>query len=186
MNYSGFTTLSKATQQLGLRQRKQLLFGAVPVVDPSVCRIEALYNGEKMGFFTEKAKPEFIIAPILPAVRRNAHGTIGIFSGAQLMVESANLHGYRGFILSNNPDSYDMSTPIFCLAAVKTARAKKAWAGALRKCTQHNSLTNTPIHLYLMCVGMYRTAMSGFSSDFSEASLAWTHGGITSVKCLRC
>lgn len=119
MNYSEFTTLSKATQQLGLKQHKSLLFESPQAIAPSANLTAALEDGAKMGLFTEKAKSEFIIAPVLREVWHNANERISIFSGVPLVVESANLNGYCDFILSNNPDSYEMNTPIFCLVEAK-------------------------------------------------------------------
>lgn len=119
MNFSEFTTLTKATQQLGLIQQKKQLFLHLAPITPSERLVAELSDGEKIGLFTEKAKSEFIIAPILLEVWRNASEKISIFSGVPLVVESVSLNGFCDFILSNNPQSFELATPIFCLVEAK-------------------------------------------------------------------
>lgn len=89
-----------------------------------------LADAEKLGLFTGKAKSEFIIAPILLEVWRRASDKISLFSGAPLVVEQAGLGGFCDFVLSANPQSYELSTPIFCLVEAKN----RTLEGGLGQC----------------------------------------------------
>ena len=69
---------------------------------------------------TEKAKSEFIIAPILLEVRRALGGIVGLFSGVELNVDpSRGLDGVCDFIVSKAPRQFILSAPLVTIVEAK-------------------------------------------------------------------
>ena len=119
MNYSDFTTIAKVQKTFGIIQQKKPLFPLSNPIEPSLRLQEAMQDAQKIAISTEKAKSEFIIAPILIEVWRNAKERVNLFSGVQLWVESVNLNGFCDFIISKNAFTYELQTPILCLVEAK-------------------------------------------------------------------
>ena len=69
---------------------------------------------------TEKARSEFIIAPIFVELRRQADRKISIFSGWELNVDAERgLTGRCDFLVSNSPYQADMEAPIVVAVEAK-------------------------------------------------------------------
>src|SRR5207244_11277878 len=59
---------------------------------------------DALPIYTEKARSEFIIAPVLLELRHSFGGSFGLFSGIEFNVDSARgLNGYCDFILTRLP-----------------------------------------------------------------------------------
>jgi hypothetical protein len=69
---------------------------------------------------TEKAKSEFIIAPILLELRRQLRGVFALFSGIELNVDpSRGLNGVCDFILSGANRQFVLSAPLVTIVEAK-------------------------------------------------------------------
>lgn len=69
---------------------------------------------------TEKARSEFIIAPILLELKRNLPGSFGLFSGVELNVDpEQGLNGVCDFILTKSPLQLIMSAPLVSIVEAK-------------------------------------------------------------------
>jgi len=102
MAYSNFT-LAKVKEDFGLTvDETQNLFADVPGVQPSELLTLTLaeYIPLATAIDTEKARSEFIIAPVLSEVRRQVNYQISLFSGTDFNVDiEKGLQGYCDFIL---------------------------------------------------------------------------------------
>lgn len=77
MAYSDFTTIRQVEKQFGIYQFKKQLFTDIEQVLPSERLLVDLQEAEEMPLFSEKAKSELIIMPILKEIRRK-HRTFSI------------------------------------------------------------------------------------------------------------
>ncbi|GAB4407739.1 MAG: hypothetical protein OHK0039_10330 [Bacteroidia bacterium] len=131
MSYSQFTSIVRFCQQYGLRSDTMgSLFGAVPIEAalPSQRLREDLAEAQTLPLYTEKAKSELILTPILREVRRR-HPQITFFSGFALTVEGEPaLSGNPDFILSARPNIVEIEAPIFCLVESKNKGIDEGYA----------------------------------------------------------
>lgn len=121
MAYSDFS-LSQVKKAFDLTEKSMPLFPNVAVVEPSDWLRETLSYSLKLALSSssEKARSEFIIAPILIELERRNPERLSIYSGENLDVDPE--HGLKGecdFILSKGTVSLTMQTPIISLVEAK-------------------------------------------------------------------
>ena len=100
----------------------QDLFGEVPAVTPSVLLTSWLAYQVPMAeaIGTEKAKSEFIVAPVLSELRQYLKETISLFSGVDFNVDrQAGLTGRCDFIVSASPLQINLRSPILMMVEAK-------------------------------------------------------------------
>jgi hypothetical protein len=69
---------------------------------------------------TEKAKSEFIIAPVLLELRRQEKGKIALFSGLEWEVDAARgLNGYCDFLLTRGGSEHVLRAPFVAVIEAK-------------------------------------------------------------------
>ncbi len=75
----------------------------------------------KMYLGSEKARSEFLIAPVLQAFQRKNADLLSVFSGYEFNIDkSLELNGFCDFILSaNSSNSFFLEAPIFCVVEAK-------------------------------------------------------------------
>ncbi|MBW4448199.1 MAG: hypothetical protein KME38_15370 [Spirirestis rafaelensis WJT71-NPBG6] len=122
MAYSDFT-LVKARNAFGLTlDETRNLFRDVVGVKPSdlLQRVLAENLTLATAINSEKARSEFLIAPILSEVRRQLDYRIGLFSGTEFNVDPAQaLSGFCDFILSASSEQYFISAPVLTVIEAK-------------------------------------------------------------------
>ncbi|MBW4491292.1 MAG: hypothetical protein KME12_26360 [Trichocoleus desertorum ATA4-8-CV12] len=122
MAYSDFT-LAKVQAAFSLTlEEKRDLFADIPPVSPSDRLKLTLEENIPLAIAinSEKARSEFLIAPILSEVRRQLNYEISLFSGVDFNVEpSQGLNGFCDFILSQNREQYYISAPIMTVIEAK-------------------------------------------------------------------
>lgn len=92
-------------------------FASVPI---SPFLLQNLLDAKEEALGTEKAKSEYIIAPVLKELRRNNPNRFSYFSGYRFDVDSKlNLQGFCDFIFSASPHRVDIESPIFCIVEAK-------------------------------------------------------------------
>src|SRR5262245_24848642 len=103
MAYADFT-LETVASTLQVTTREARLFpGLAPVPVPAWLR-DALDRRTPLALLSEKARSEFIVAPILLACRELSGGALAVFSGQGLDVDpDKGLVGACDFILSLAP-----------------------------------------------------------------------------------
>jgi len=103
------------------------LFGAVAEVEPSAFLRTLLqeFLPLALAINTEKARSEFVIAPILADLRMQLEHRISIFSGIDFTVDaSQGLAGFCDFILSRSPEQQFLRSPIAAIVEAKNENIK--------------------------------------------------------------
>jgi hypothetical protein len=119
MAYTDFT-LESAETELGVIARPGVVFpGLQPVAVPPWLR-EMLRRGMQLALVSEKARSEFIVAPILLAVRELSGERIAILSGQRLDVDPARqLQGECDFILALSDPVPRLRAPLVAVVEAK-------------------------------------------------------------------
>ena len=94
------------------------LFPDVPSAEPSELLKAVLKRGIPLAeaISTEKARSEFVLAPILSEVRERLAGRISLFSGVEFNVDPARgLNGECDFLLSRSPLQTVLRAPAFAI-----------------------------------------------------------------------
>lgn len=122
MSYSSFTNLD-LKRQFGVEQiyRTNLFTHIAP---RSVSDLLKTVLSENLNFAlaqgTEKARSEYIIAPVFSELRKQSHETISIFSGWELNVDAAQgLSGFCDFLVSRSPYQSALEAPIVVAVEAK-------------------------------------------------------------------
>ena len=129
MAYSDFT-FAKLSAKFGLEQESISLFTSIAIesIEPTAHLVQDLEEAKEMPIFTEKAKSESIISPIIKEIkRRNKH--ISIFSGYTFNIDAANdLVGAPDFMISMKPKIVELQRPVFCLVESKNKTPEEGFA----------------------------------------------------------
>ena len=127
MAYSDFT-VSRVKRELGVTIAETTgLFAQVKKVEPSELLIAILNRSGRLGRLigTEKAKSEFLIAPILAEVTARLNGQVSLFSGTEFNVDvEKGLLGFCDFMLSQSPEQLDITAPIVTIVEAKNDNLK--------------------------------------------------------------
>lgn len=122
MAYSDFT-LAKTKDTFGLLlSETRNLFRTVPGVQPSDLLGRVLEENLVLAtaINSEKARSEFLIAPVLSEVRRQMNYRISLFSGTEFNVDPAQgLLGFCDFILSASQEQYFITAPVMTIVEAK-------------------------------------------------------------------
>jgi hypothetical protein len=105
-------------QALGLTLAEANLFDGVSAIEPSSEFAGRMRVGVDLALAinTEKARSEFIIAPVLMELRRMLGDGFGLFSGIEFDVDaSRGLNGYCDFILTRSPLQSVLTAPLVAI-----------------------------------------------------------------------
>jgi hypothetical protein len=111
MSFQNFS-FPQVQQDLGLTLDEADLFSHVPAVELRAEFVAALTEGTNLALAvnTEKAKSEFIIAPLLLELRRSTGDRFGLFSGVELAVDPGRgLNGVCDFIITKSSRQFILS-----------------------------------------------------------------------------
>jgi hypothetical protein len=115
-------TFPQVLRDLGLTLSDADLFAAA---SPAAVRSDfaqlIIDNANLAGAInTEKARSEFVIAPVLIELRRMFHGSFGLFSGVELEADaSRGLNGVCDFLITKSPVQHVVTHPILALVEAK-------------------------------------------------------------------
>jgi hypothetical protein len=129
MAYSEFTFLKLFTKY-GIKQKSIHLFAetSIALVNPSSKLVDELKEGQEMPLYSEKAKSEAIIFPIIRELKRH-NPTISVFSGYAFNIEDdKDLNGAPDFMISAKPNIIEPQSPIFCLVESKNKSPEDGFA----------------------------------------------------------
>jgi len=121
MAYRDFT-LDQVITTFNLTEVRHSLFEQVVPIEPSSWLQESLSRGIDIALSsaTEKARSEFIVAPILMEMDKRTVDPFAIYSGRNLDADSVRgLNGECDFILSKGEISYTLRAPILALVEAK-------------------------------------------------------------------
>jgi hypothetical protein len=121
MAYADFT-LERLLTDFNISLSTENLFpNLVPVAVPQRL-IERLEEGQSLALVSEKARSEFIVAPVLLAVRQLADNRLSIYSGQRLDIDlTQGLAGECDFILAETPPFPILRAPIISVVEAKKA-----------------------------------------------------------------
>lgn len=115
-------TFPQVAVDLGLTLLDADLFGSVPgeVVSPEFEASIADGANLASAINTEKARSEFVIAPVLLDLRRRHPGEFTLFSGVELVADAnRGLNGICDFLLAKSPSQHLVSAPILTVVEAK-------------------------------------------------------------------
>lgn len=122
MAYSDFS-LAQAIDQFSLDlYDRPHHFAPVPPINPSDRLRELLQENVPLALAsnTEKARSEWIIAPILVELRRQLAGQISLFSGIDFDIDpSCGLNGRCDFLVARSPELLLLKSPVTVLVEAK-------------------------------------------------------------------
>lgn len=120
MPYSQLSTLSSLKSSFDLNIKEKKLFENIEPISESEYLKEALKRAKHSILFSEKAKSEAIIMPILLEVQELNLDRVKVFSGVRLDVdESRNLNGECDFILARGGVVDVIEKPIISIVEAK-------------------------------------------------------------------
>jgi hypothetical protein len=144
-------TFPEVQQALGLSVAEAELFAGVP---PAPLREEfaaLIRDGADLALAvnTEKARSDFIIAPVLLELRRSLGGSFGLFSGIEFDVDAARgLNGYCDFILTKVPRQMILTAPLIAIVEAKNDNLRTGLGqciAAMVAAQEYNQRTGTPL-----------------------------------------
>jgi hypothetical protein len=121
MAYSDFT-LENVVDQFGIILESGILFDSIQPLEPTSWLKETFIRGEKtaLASSTEKARSEFLVAPILLEIQSQTTSMISIYSGKTLTADTQRgLNGECDFMLGIGPTLPIIQSPIFSLVEAK-------------------------------------------------------------------
>ena len=111
---------------LGLDVKQRIFLHNITSVEASDFLKLTLEINTKRLRNTEKAKSEFIIAPILYEIARKNEDKVSFFSGDNFDVDKdLGLKGFCDFLFAKVPESPVIREPIFCLVEAKNDNLEK-------------------------------------------------------------
>jgi hypothetical protein len=133
VSYSDFS-LREVTRRFELTLEETLdLFALTPEIEPSVWLRESLARSEPLAraIDTEKARSEFLIAPILLEMRVRRGHTVSLFSGIDFPgAPELGLSGICDFIIARSPEQLFLTSPIVVIVEAMSESIK----GGLSQC----------------------------------------------------
>ncbi len=121
MSYKDFDLMS-VKKTFDLTEKTTDLFGEIELVSPGRWLAASLETGIRLSLYSpsEKAKSEFIVAPILIEIHKLNSQQVSLYSGRNLDVDkSLGLNGECDFIFSKGAMSHTIQTPIIGVVEAK-------------------------------------------------------------------
>lgn len=121
MAYNQFT-LTKALTELSLVTEDEDLFSSVATQELPASLLETIEAGRMLALSinTEKAKSEFIIAPLLLHIKSVLKNQISLFSGVDLNVDfERGLNGTCDFIITRAKNQHVLTAPLISIVEAK-------------------------------------------------------------------
>ena len=126
MAYSDFT-FKEVSRRFGLVNLERDYYGTVPELNPSATlqSLMSRYYSLARANSTEKARSEFLIAPILAEIRFHLHEQVSLFSGIDFpAAPDQGLNGVCDFLMSRSPEQQFLTAPIIAVVEAKNENLK--------------------------------------------------------------
>ena len=141
---------------LGLTLAEADLFGSLSAIDLPANFAERMRAGVDLALAinTEKARSEFIIAPVLMELRRLLGDGFGLFSGIEFDVDaSRGLNGYCDFILTRSPLQSVLTAPVVAIVEAKNDNLRTGLGSASPRWWRPGSSTPSRRSLWIRPMG---------------------------------
>ncbi|MBM3225145.1 MAG: hypothetical protein FJZ47_15270 [Candidatus Tectomicrobia bacterium] len=128
MAYSDFTFDELITRfRLQIREERDYFMACAPAPISDLLRQTLQENVPlALDISTEKARSEFIIAPVLCEVRRQLHYRVSLFSGVEFTVNpEQGLCGVCDFLLSLSPLQLTIQAPVIMVVEAKNENMQR-------------------------------------------------------------
>lgn len=130
MSYSDYQTLKELTKKLVITYQVADLFPQIQEVVPSAFLLHSLEIAKSLpSTFSEKARSENLITPILFDVYEHSHQSITIFSGCSLNINEQ-LSGICDYIVAGKSRLLALDSPIVCIVEAKNRSIEEGLAQA--------------------------------------------------------
>jgi hypothetical protein len=127
MSYSDIT-LEIIRSKFGIALAERPLFPNPGRIAPTPWLQTALAKGHGMAMFSEKARNEMIVTPILLTCRELTHDAFYIFSGIRFDVDpERGLKGECDFILGRTPPTPLLTAPLVVIVEAKKQDLEEGW-----------------------------------------------------------
>jgi hypothetical protein len=128
MPYSNFT-LEEVRDKFSLQISSEPFFFDLQPITPSDYLKQALIRSKPFQTTgSEKARSEFIIAPILLELRELRNNSVSIFSGEEFTVDrELGLSGICDFLISQTGNELIIDAPVIALVEAKKGVLKDGW-----------------------------------------------------------
>lgn len=130
MSYSDYQTLKELTKTLAISYQVVNLFPYIKDVAPSNFLLHSLEIAKMLpSTFSEKARSENLITPILFDVYEQTQHSITIFSGCSLNINEQ-LSGVCDYIIAGKSRLLALDSPILCIVEAKNRSIEEGLAQA--------------------------------------------------------
>ncbi len=129
MPYSSFT-IDKVKKEFGLTVITKSFFHSVSPVSPSQWLSDLLHQTVEFAatLGTEKARSEFIIAPLLFELRQSLYPDLALFSGTDFTVDSSvGLNGTCDFLIARSNSEVSIEAPVIVVIEAKKGELNAGW-----------------------------------------------------------
>jgi hypothetical protein len=129
MAYSSFT-VKQVEQQFNLQIITDSFLPVVPPLAPSPYLADLLQRMSSLAAIlgTEKARSEFIIAPLLFELRELLDRQVGLFTGADFTIDiPSGLNGVCDFLLTRSSSEVSIKAPVVVLIEAKKGELNGGW-----------------------------------------------------------
>ena len=116
----------KDIPSLGLDLKRRAFIKNFTPVEASDFLKMTLEINSQQSLTTEKAKSEFIIAPVLYEIARKNLDKVSFFSGHNFDVDKdLGLKGFCDFLFTKSPENPVINAPVFCIVEAKNDNLEK-------------------------------------------------------------
>jgi hypothetical protein len=129
MPYSSFT-IDKVKKEFGLTVATKSFFQTVTPIAPSQWLSDHLHQTIEFAatLGTEKARSEFIIAPLLFELRQSLAPDLALFSGTDFTVDSTvGLNGICDFLIARSNSEVSIEAPVIVIIEAKKGELNAGW-----------------------------------------------------------
>ena len=174
-------TFPQVLADLGLTVRDADLFAGIPsaVVPPEFEASILDWANLASAINTEKARSEFVVAPVLLELRRRHPGKFALFSGVELIADAnRGLNGICDFLLARSPSQHIVSAPILTVVEAKNDNIRNGFGQCIASMFAAGMVNES--------AGMSGAIMYGCVSNGTQwkfLSLAESRVTIDSVEC---
>jgi hypothetical protein len=155
MSYSDFT-IEEVRRRFHLMFRDQPLFPEIGTIEPFAWLAHMLKEGKDLAVLSEKARSEFIVAPVLMACRELLQGKIHVFSGITLnAAPEQGLTGECDFILARTASTFAVQGPLMVVLEAKKNDIEEGLgqcAAQMLGARLYNEKDGTPVPIIYGCV----------------------------------
>ena len=117
-SYSNFT--SEDLADLGISVITAGLFANISKIKPSAWLLQTFSYNKNFPVSTEKARSEFLVAPILVELKQQNLDKLTVFSGYQFDIDKdRGLKGFCDYLISKKSNAVFIESPVVALVEVK-------------------------------------------------------------------